>query len=83
MSTRPRASGVLPDRIRWRFPIIENRVYINSLACLAGGDCARAEPALRRRLASLSTLQSPGRVGNTVPPPYAHSARRQTTEVML
>ena len=39
--TRPRESGVLPDRIRHRFPIFERLVYINSCSQGALSDAVR------------------------------------------
>jgi kynureninase len=39
--TRPRESGVLPDRIRHRFPIFERLVYVNSCSQGALSDSVR------------------------------------------
>jgi selenocysteine lyase/cysteine desulfurase len=39
---RPRQVGPLPDRIRHRFPIFENRIYINSCSQGALSDSVRA-----------------------------------------
>jgi kynureninase len=39
--TRPRFSGVLPDRVRHRFPIFERRLYINSCSQGALSDVVR------------------------------------------
>jgi selenocysteine lyase/cysteine desulfurase len=39
--TRPRFSGVLPDRVRHRFPIFERRLYINSCSQGALSDDVR------------------------------------------
>jgi selenocysteine lyase/cysteine desulfurase len=39
--TRPRAAGPLPDRIRYRFPIFERLVYINSCSQGALSDAVR------------------------------------------
>jgi selenocysteine lyase/cysteine desulfurase len=39
--SRPLLTGVLPDRVRHRFPIFERRVYINSCSQGALSDAVR------------------------------------------